>query len=169
MIWFKANLVFLVVSVISAIGIFVWWIPRLPPQIPIHFDGNMVADHIVPSSQFLWTFALIQLGALSVFVGLSVGIRYIPISLVNLPNREYWLTGERRADSLNWLSGMLMLIASAETWLLTGLFQMSIQIGQGSIQTPAPAYWTMIVMFVAICVGVAIYSLVRFRKPALER
>jgi len=164
-IWFKANLVFLVVTIMAAIGLYVSWIPGLPAEIPIHFDENMVPDDVVSSSEFLWIFIFSQLAALLVFVGLSFGIRYIPVSLVNLPNREYWLTGERRADSLSWLSGMLMLMASSVMWLMIGLFRMSVQFGRGDLQNPGPVLWTMVIMFLAVCAGVIIYSLFRFKKP----
>ena len=60
MIWFNANLVFLIVTIMAAIGLYVSWIPTLPAEIPIHFDENMVPDDVVSSSEFLWIFIFSQ-------------------------------------------------------------------------------------------------------------
>ncbi|MCH2182721.1 MAG: DUF1648 domain-containing protein [Mariniblastus sp.] len=165
MIWLKANIALLVVSIVSAAVLVLWWWPRLPAEIPMHFDQNMVPDNVVSAAEFVWTYLLIQLGCLVVFVGLAVGVRYLPVSLINLPHREYWLSGERRTETLNWISGMLLLIASAELWLVMGLCQMSVQYALGNVSDLGPSLWVMIGLFLALCAGLVIYLLFRFRKP----
>ncbi len=165
MIWLKANIAFLIVSIVSAAVLVLWWWPRLPAEIPLHFDQNMVPDNVVSSTEFVWTYLAIQFGCLVVFVGLAVGVRYLPVSLINLPHREYWLTGERRPETLSWISGMLLLMASAELWLVMGICHVCVQYARGKVADSGTSLWLMIGLFLALCAGLVIYLLFRFRKP----
>jgi len=91
------------------------WRPRLPLRLASHFDG---AGH--PDGWMGRDPALLLYVGMVAFLGILFGvlgpwIRRFPDSMVNLPDKEYWLAPERRdrtynriSDSMAWL-GVLCL------------------------------------------------------------
>ena len=77
-----------------------WCLQLLPERIATHFGPGGAADGFSSRSGFLWTGLLLifSFGLMAVLLGLL--LRVMPVSLVNVPHREYWLTGERRQRSL---------------------------------------------------------------------
>ncbi|MBL9169959.1 MAG: DUF1648 domain-containing protein [Verrucomicrobiales bacterium] len=77
----------------------------LPSRVATHFDihgnpdGWMSRDgHVRFMLSFGWLFPLIILG-------IFFAIRFLPPRLVNMPNRDYWLSPERRGPTCDWLFG----------------------------------------------------------------
>lgn len=67
----------------------------LPPVIASHFVAGGAANGFMPKSAYLQFIALMTLG-LPLLLGFLLGLgRHLPPSLINLPNRGYWLAPER--------------------------------------------------------------------------
>jgi uncharacterized membrane protein len=62
------------------------------------------------SSYMLFVSGMGSLGIL-VFVALGFVMRFLPGNLVNIPRRDYWLTPERRAETMNYLCGQMLWFA----------------------------------------------------------
>ena len=92
----------------------------LPERVASHFDLSGTADGWSSRRQLL-----VVIGSMVALVaGLGFGlprlVAVLPVSLINLPHREYWLAPERRArtvdriaDDLAWfavLTGVLMIL-----------------------------------------------------------
>ena len=65
---------------------------------------------------------------LSVFflVLMSLGLTKVPVSLINIPHREYWLSPERHAETIKIITGFMLFLAcilvvflSFVHWLVT--------------------------------------------------
>jgi len=75
-----------------------------PTQMAAHFniDGN--PDRFVSKAEFFW----FEIQTLLVVLGVSIVPQLLflvlPANLVNIPNREYWLAEEHRAETLYRLS-----------------------------------------------------------------
>ena len=74
-------------------------VERLPDPVASHFGGGGVPDGWMGRSSYL-TFTV----GLAVFlpglvIALCYALRYMPDSTINVPNREYWLAPERRAQT----------------------------------------------------------------------
>ena len=96
------SLFFLLVSA-SALYIFYYY-PRLPERVASHFGGNGTPNGWQTKPVFL----AFHVGAIVLATIISFGvprmIGALPVQLVNLPNREYWLAPERRAETLDFFA-----------------------------------------------------------------
>lgn len=77
----------------------------LPVRVATHFDihghpdGWMSRDgHVRFMLSFGWLFPLLILGIFFV-------LRFLPPGLVNMPNRDYWLSPDHRGATSDWLFG----------------------------------------------------------------
>jgi uncharacterized membrane protein len=72
----------------------------MPPVVATHFGSSGAPNGWQTQSQF-FTLELILLGVcLLLAFGIPRLVRALPLSLVNLPNKEYWLAPERRNATL---------------------------------------------------------------------
>lgn len=75
----------------------------LPPVVASHFVVGGAANGFVPRSSYL-IFTIVLLAGLPLLIALlSNASTFLPVRFINLPNREYWLTPERQADTLAYL------------------------------------------------------------------
>jgi uncharacterized membrane protein len=67
---------------------------RLPPTVASHFGFGGAANGFMARSAYIPFMAIMTLG-LPLLIGLLLGLgRHLPSSLINLPNRSYWLAPE---------------------------------------------------------------------------
>jgi uncharacterized membrane protein len=72
----------------------------MPPVLATHFGGSGAPNGWQTQSQF-FVLEVVLLGlCLLLAFGIPRLIGALPISLVNVPNKEYWLAPERREDTI---------------------------------------------------------------------
>ena len=72
----------------------------MPPVLATHFGGRGAPNGWQTQSQF-FVLEIVLLGVcLLLAFGIPRLIGVLPISLVNVPNKEYWLAPERREEAL---------------------------------------------------------------------
>jgi hypothetical protein len=77
----------------------------LPDPVASHFRGDGVADGFMSRAAYQNFLLGITIGIPLLVVGAIAGLpRLLPISLINLPNRDYWLAPERQEQSLRFLT-----------------------------------------------------------------
>jgi uncharacterized membrane protein len=80
-----------------------WSGPELPDRVATHFDFSGQPNGWMSrsaSQQSMLAFGLI----FPFFVvGICFMVRFLPASLINVPNREYWLAPERREETQSYL------------------------------------------------------------------
>jgi hypothetical protein len=82
---------------------YAYYAPRLPEVLGSHFAANGTVNGWQSKAAFFsMELAIVVLAAA---VGFAVPriIGAMPVSLINLPNREFWLSPERRAETLGFL------------------------------------------------------------------
>jgi uncharacterized membrane protein len=77
--------------------------PLLPQRIASHFAANGVANGWMTKSQFLIVYAVFLLPAFFVEFRLHLSIARTPEKRLNLPNKQYWLAPERRAETFAYI------------------------------------------------------------------
>jgi uncharacterized membrane protein len=91
--------VFIFALLLFFLGQTLYYSPQLPERIASHFNFHGEPDAWMSKSGF-FTF---QFGLLAFVCGLFFCISYflpkMPRSLINLPNKDYWLAPERRAET----------------------------------------------------------------------
>ena len=81
----------------------IYYYPRLPAVVGQHFGGDGRANGWASRDAFFilsWTVLLV---ISAIFIFTPRALRTVPVSLINLPNKDYWLAPERKEESLRFL------------------------------------------------------------------
>jgi hypothetical protein len=139
----------------------------LPERVPTHFDAAGRADGWSTRTGFA-----LELGGLSLFLcglfgALGALVARLPTSLVNLPNRDYWLAPERRAESLRAIRDRLHSLGAATEVLVLGLVLYCVRASRSEeAQTgPDPTTWVLLLGYLAFVAGWIVSLHRRFAKP----
>jgi uncharacterized membrane protein len=88
-----------VAIVLAAIAQCIHDFPLLPDRLASHFATSGIPNGWMTKSQFFITYAVLLVPALVVEFWVSSRIANKPDARLNLPNKEYWLAPERRAET----------------------------------------------------------------------
>ena len=94
----------LFIIVVMGAVFFVASIPSLPSVVASHFSAEGVAGGFMPRDTYI-----LFMGSVSLGLPLAIGVllnqtHRLPISLINVPNRAYWLAPERADASRQYLA-----------------------------------------------------------------
>jgi uncharacterized membrane protein len=93
-------------------------------------------------------------------------LKRLPDSLINLPNKEYWLAQERREATLGIIEKQMTLFGNATLILIIGTMQLVFQANQaGSHRISAEAMWILLGAYVLMSIVWTVKFMRRFRKP----
>jgi hypothetical protein len=164
----KLMLVLLYVAAIAQVG---WMGSQMPDVVATHFDGAGHPNGAMSRSGTIG-FQLMMLAiTAAAFLGLPVLLGRLSPKLINIPNRDYWLSPERRAASMsalqNWTAGMgcgVVLLLMAVTGLLHHANRVS------PPQLSSPALLACLGAFLIHVIGTMVALYRRFpRPPAAQR
>jgi hypothetical protein len=111
---------------VAAGAIFVWWSAgSLPGVVASHFIAGGAADGFMPRDRYTaFMLALVVFVPALLRLAASLAAR-LPVRLVNLPNKQYWLAPERKAATLaaiarfgTWASYATLTLLCAVHWLV---------------------------------------------------
>jgi uncharacterized membrane protein len=100
---------------------------ELPPRMASHFGASGEPNGWTSREDFFGTVALIGGGTSALLLFLPLLLSVIPPELINLPNREYFLAQERRADTVARLGGFMAWLGVATTALIALVLELSIE------------------------------------------
>jgi hypothetical protein len=123
----------------------------LPPTMMTHFGSNGQGSGATPVGDFFAVAAGIFILLWFLFdVGIPALIRLAPPSLVNLPNHDYWLSPERRAEAIprfeRWFAALALMMGLFDVWVV----HLVIQANQVGRLANGPFVIGMIVFFALI-------------------
>ena len=92
------KLLFVLLALYAAIH-FSYYYPQLPAVVASHFNARGAANGWQTKSAFF--VVLVAVSVLAAVVGFAIPriITVLPVELINLPNKRYWLAPERRAET----------------------------------------------------------------------
>jgi len=159
--WLSIVLLILVVAV-AAFQISYYY-PRLPDKMISHLDAKGIPNGWSDKNDFLMNYGKV-LAILSVtFIGILLGLSYLPTSLVNIPNKEYWLAPEREKKTVEYFIVWLSIFGSGVMLLLMYALHKLFLINT-VVNEPAVTLWLPLSVFLLFNV-VMIYNLfVRFSR-----
>lgn len=79
--------------------------PLLPDRMASHFGASGMPNGWMTKTQFFITYAVVLLPAVFVEFWLHRRVANVPVGKLRLPNKEYWLAPERRADTVGYFQG----------------------------------------------------------------
>jgi uncharacterized membrane protein len=97
------RFVFLSLLLIAALQS-IYYYPQLPKIIASHFDGAGNPNGWSTKSAFFMIYWGIIALATVIFLVMPRFIAWLPNSLINLPNKDYWLAMERRENTMSFIA-----------------------------------------------------------------
>ena len=138
---------------------------RLPDRVATHFGANGMPNGWMPRSAHMALMIALMAGIPALIAGIFACVRYLPSSLINLPNKDYWLAPERRNESLTWLANAGFWFASLEAVFFIGLHFLVLQANAGSPPKLSDAIWLMLAIMLGGVAWIIAAILRRFPRP----
>jgi uncharacterized membrane protein len=91
--------------VLVGAGQYAYYAPRLPEVLASHFAGNGAVNGWQTKAAFFSIELAVIVLATIVSFGVPRLIEAMPVSLINLPHKEFWLDANRREDTLSYIRG----------------------------------------------------------------
>lgn len=144
----------------------IYFYPLLPDVVGSHFD---VAGKVNGTSFKLSYFVVyfVSLAITSSFtLLLPLILKYLPTSTINLPYREYWLSGDQREESLQFLNVHFSWFGVATMLLMVIIFHLTFIANLSQIKdVSVPAPWFLLGAFVLFTIWWTVLLVRRFPKP----
>jgi uncharacterized membrane protein len=142
-----------------------WYYPRLPVRVPSHFDVTGHVNAHMPKQDFV-RIHLLVVGLLSLmFLVVPALIGRLPPGMVNLPNKEYWLAPERRAQTMGILQAHLIGFGNAMLLFLFVVFGDAMRASLMPEPRLPNRIWAMLVMLGVFSIGWTVHLMRVFRLP----
>jgi uncharacterized membrane protein len=145
-----------------------YYYPQLPERMASHFGADGRPNGWASREGFFGIIAFVVLIEGAAFLALPRLLGRLPIALINLPNKYYWLAPERKEESLVWMTQMMAWFGVAILGLIAIVNQMVILAnlgGEPRLSDVVLAVVVIFLMFTAVWIA-AIYR--HFRLPESE-
>jgi uncharacterized membrane protein len=96
------NSLFFVLALVAAWQ-YGYYSPRLPEVLASHFAANGAVNGWQSKSAFFGVELAVVIFAGVVGFGVPRILGAMPVSLINLPNKEFWLSAERRDETMSYM------------------------------------------------------------------
>jgi uncharacterized membrane protein len=136
--------------------------PLLPERMASHFAASGAANGWMTKSQFLMTYAAILLPALILEFWLPRRIARKGGRGLNLPNKEYWLASERRAETFAYFENFFAWYGCA--FLLLEIFAMGLAMRANFQSPPRIATGAIVSAIVAFLLFNIVWVAAMFRR-----
>ncbi|MGQ0553143.1 MAG: DUF1648 domain-containing protein [Planctomycetota bacterium] len=143
-----------------------YYYPQMPERMATHFDFSGQADGYMSRSALIWVTAFTALMSGGMMFGIALLLKRLPDSLINMPNKDYWLVPARRDESLDAMTGSLLWIGSATMGLMLVVFQ---SIYRANLDGSNAVGWSAMVLlgvYLLIVLAIAVRMMRRFRMPS---
>jgi len=160
----KPSLIFILFLLLAAVFLFFSSAP-LPPVVASHFAAGGRPNGFMPRHDYLVFMYLTTIGAPLAIAGLAFLLRVIPDSLVNMPNRKYWLAPERREETRAYLENHLLFFAGLLAIFLCFIHWLLVQANLRQPPVlPEPMLFRGLIVFLIVIAGWLIHLIHRFRQ-----
>src|SRR5260370_17470748 len=119
------RLLFVVLAVGAAVY-FSSYYPQLPDVVASHFNGRGVANGWQSKPAFFGLFVAMSVLAAAVGFGIPRIIATLPLQLINLPNKRYWLAPEHLAETMEFFGAYFASFGCAVLLIIILTFPYSI-------------------------------------------
>jgi uncharacterized membrane protein len=159
--------VFFALALLGAVQ-YVYYAPRLPEVLGSHFAVNGAVNGWQSKAAFFsMELAIVVLAAVVGF-GIPRIIAAMPVSLINLPNREFWLSPERRDETLSYIRVWSAWFGCALLAFLLFVMELAFR---ANLHTPPrfnnSAFVPALLAFVIFDAAALIWLILHFSKPKI--
>lgn len=134
---------------------------KMPDNVAVHFNTGGEVNLWLPKNIYLVLSYLIMIVINLIFVRVSYYLRTISPHLINIPQKDYWLSQKNKDQLINILSGYTYFIG-----LITNLFMIYLfhQIYRFNIHSIDKVSIIGVIPYLLCILGSTIYLLVRLNK-----
>jgi uncharacterized membrane protein len=153
-------------SFVASLALRLWLVfDALPEVMASHFDAAGQPNGFQDKQSFAAVSLALSAGNLMLFGALPWLLRKLPVSLINLPHREFWLAPGRRQGALARLDVYMDWFACATTALLAAVFELVLRANLARAPLASAATWLLLTSYLVFTL-VWLVSLWRaFRLP----
>ena len=126
------NSVFLVLALVG-VWQYAYYAPRLPEVMASHFAGNGAVNGWQSKAAFFGVELVVVVLAAVVGFGIPRILGAMPVSLINLPNKEFWFSAERRDETLSYMRSSAAWFGCALLGFLLFVMELAFR---ANLQTP---------------------------------
>ena len=141
----------------------------LPATMATHFGPGGVPNGYMRKEGFIVFYLGFMFFLPGLMMAISVLIEKLPVSLINIPNKKYWMTAARREQTVRSLARGTRVLG-----LMTGLFLIAIDqlvINANMVKPPVldeRGTWLFLCAFVFSIISFLLWIIIRFQKPDKE-
>lgn len=156
----RAILIFLIVGLI---GQGFYYYPNLPEMMASHFNEAGEPNSWMPKQNFFIVLGTIFFLITALFTSLPLLLEKIPAELINIPNKEHWLSNENRTRTF-------AIIRQYFEWFAVGLLGLFIAVNELVFranlahQNLSNAAWIVLVIYLIFVVIWLSKFILQFRK-----
>jgi len=158
-----ANKLMIAFTLVVFVAQMVYWYGRLPDPLPSHFDAQGQVDGEMSKNGFYVLMGLMNTFFLIGFPLLGKLLGRVPNSMINMPNKEYWLAPERRDKTIAKNCVLLTAIGWMTGWLFIGIIQLTALVAVKARDSISPEFtWLMAIYLIGITAAV-VFLIASFR------
>ncbi len=145
--------------------------PALPERVASHFDVAGLPNGWMPRRSYILFLGAVGLALPWLLIAATRMIRRLPVSMVNLPNKQYWMAAEHRDEVYRATELLGTSLAAGEVLLFLQLHLSTVRANLADpVRLQMPAIWTSLAAFLlAIVIGLAAFYLHFQRVPGKGR
>ncbi len=145
-----------------------WSAQVLPPRLASHFDLHGMANGEMTRAGYLCFMAVFGIAIPAVLPLMCWALPYLPESMINMPNREFWLAPPQRPATSAYVFRHALWFSSLQLGLLIAIHLLVVQANRRVPPHLSNRIWLVLAIFLA-CIVVWIVALVQhFRHPDSE-
>ena len=151
-----------------AIAQSIYFYPLLPDAVGSHFDaaGKVNGSSTTKFSYFIVYFVSLLTTSSFMLVLPSI-LKYLPTSSINLPHREYWLSDDRREQTLNFFNVHMSWFGVATMTLMIAIFHLTFLANLSPTKNlNVFLSWTIFGAFFLFMIGWVVVLIRRFPAPS---
>jgi hypothetical protein len=160
-----ASSVWLLLISAAAAG-FIWVTSQqLPPLVASHFGVGGIANGFVLHQRYLFAVLFLCIApALAIVLPMNAALGNSNAA-INLPNRDYWLAPERRAETVEFIRTQMLRFGTALIVFFCYVHWLVVKANQQSPpRIPGPAFVSAVAVFIGFLIVWAAIYYTRFRK-----
>ena len=138
---------------------------HLPEQVATHFNAAGKADDWMHRDSATLMMVGFQTLMPLIFLGIAYSIYFIPSHLINIPNREYWLSPPRREASLSFVARSTAAFSLAISLFFLGMNHLTFIANRNDGNLKPLGFGLLLGSFLAFTMSWICVLLLRFRIP----
>ncbi|MEJ7595015.1 MAG: DUF1648 domain-containing protein [Planctomycetaceae bacterium] len=160
----RASAILVLLTIVGAVQ-HAWYWPQLPDRVATHWGIDGQPNDWMTRTGATLTLCGLQIGVPLFLVAVTTLASRLPDSMVNIPNREYWLHPDRRSATLAWMNRMLAWIAVLTSLFMIGIGLLTFIANKTGGGLHVGLFVTALGAYLACVFSIAGRSLFRFRLP----